>query len=675
MFTLIAFYSIGAGSILLVLILLKGTRKKKYNLASRKKPGEKRGLFKNPKLFRAMANKYYLQRLMSYVETRQGVNRMTETAGLKNFAILLKSLSIFFLSSLLLLPLASNFHILVGSSIALCFVFASSVDFFITREKTRLLEDFVYFLEVFRTKYFESNLKLDSALFDTIQALDQDRYANLTEEVEYILSVVESPNSELELRDYYQTAPNSYFKIFAGLLAINKENGDVVNKDGSSFAKALSELSGEIKDEIVLRDRLNYSLRSLNIIALLPLFTLDPIKKWASTSFYPLQKFFASSLGINTEILLILTILTANYLLSKLRAFDLEAKQFFEHNLYQGLPQFLRRTVDLMSPEPGSKRYRKKENRMNKAMDFSSMSVFYSKKLFSSIAVFTIIIATALYANHLTRLSILEEPTAPKGYMGGELSGKELERAIEVSAKDRPIILALVHSNNTEEENKAILQEIEAGFGSTDELREEAITRIIAKTRAYQNARLGTITILLAYLLSLLAFQIPDLALLSRTKILKLDSIAEVSKFQLIVLLLMHIKKIELSDILEWMEMFALVYKKPLQDAIMDYDSGSEETLRLLKERVDDEELKKLIEHMMSAAHSLSIELAFQDLESEKKYYELKRKTVYERIVEKKSAYGRLVGFIPIYSVILLYFMFPLIYSGFSEISTYFNML
>lgn len=675
MFSLIALYSLGAASILIVLIFLNESKKKKYNIAKHKKKEARHSILKNPRLYQGLKNKKMLRSLIGYLESKESSNRMSETASLKNFAILLKSLSIFFLFACLLLPLASNIHILVGSCIALCFVFANSVDFFITKEKTKLLEDFVYFLELFRTKYFESSLKLDSALFETIQGLSEDRYARLIEEVEYILSVAESPNPELELRDYYQIAPNSYFKIFAGLLAINKENGDVMSKEGSSFAVALSELSGEIKDEIMLRDKLNYSLRSLNIIALLPLFTLDPIKNWASTSFYPLQKFFASGLGINTEILLIICILSANYFLSKLKAFDLESRQFNEHNLYGRLPGFLKRVVKLMCPEKNSGRYIKKEEKMRKALEFSPMELFYSKKLLSSLSVFALVLALAIYSNFLTRKTILEEPTAPKGYMGGELSGRELERAKELSAKDRVIILSIMQSGNTEEENKAIISKIEESFGSEKELREEAMERIIAKTKAYQAASLNVYTVLIAYILALIAFQIPDLALISRTRLLKLDSISEVSKFQLIVILLMHIKKIELSDILEWMEMFALVYKKPLQEAIMDYDSGSEEALRLLKSKVEDEEFKKLIEHMMSAASSLPIELAFQDLESEKKYYEMKRRTMYERIVEKKSAYGKLVGFIPIYAVILLYFMFPLIYSGFSEVNTYFGML
>lgn len=675
MFSLVALCSISLALLLLFLIILKGKRKKKYNLASQKIKRVEKSLFQNRGLYNKLKQKKILSSLLGYVEGKESSYRMSETTTKKHSAILLKSLAIFLISSLLLLPLASNIHILIGSAVALCFVFVSSVDFFLTRDKTRLLEDFVYFLELFRTKYFESNLKLDSALFETIQALDEERYGALIEEVEYILSVVESPNSELELRDYYQIAPNSYFKIYAGLLAINKENGDVIQRDGSSFAKALSELSGEIKDEIVLRDRLNYSLRSLTIIALLPLFTLDPIKKWAMTSFYPLRKFFSSQLGINTEIVLILVILTANYFLSKLKAFDLEARQLSEHNLFMKLPRPLKQCVLLMVPEEGSRRYLKKEEKMKRAMDFSPLKVFYSKKLMTALGIFILIISIALYSNYLTRRSILEEPTVPKGYMGGELSGKELERAREVSLKDKPIVLAIVDSKNTDEETEAIMRKIEESFGDDEEVKKENLARIVEKARAYQEARLNFKAVLIAYGLALLAFQIPDFALLSRTKLLKLDSIAEVSKFQLIILLLMHIKSIELSDLLEWMEMFALIYKKPLQDCILDYDSGSEEALRLLKERVEDEEFKKIIEHMMSAANKLSIEVAFQDLENEKKYYEMKRKTMYERIVDKKSAYGRFVGFIPVYSVILLYFMFPLIYSGFSEINNYFGML
>lgn len=675
MLIIIASISFITASLLLAFLLFNKTKKKTYSLERRQKKNSKKTLLKNSDIYRILSSRKTGKFLLLYIEEKENSNRLSRAATKANLSILLKSLGIFFVSALILLPLASNLHILIGSIIALSFIFANSVDFFISRERTKLLEDFVYFLEVFRTKYFESSLKLDSSLFETLQSLNEDRYARLIEEVEYILAIVESPSSELDLRDYYQIAPNSYFKIFAGLLAINKENGDVQGKDGSGFAKALSELSGEIKDEIILRDKLNYSLRSLNIIALLPLFTLDPIKNWASSNFYPLQKFFSSKLGINTEIILILVILSANYFLSKLKAFDIEARQLKENRLYDRLPSILKKIVDLILPYQGSKRYQLKEKNMRRAMDYSSMKVFYSKKVLSFLCVFLLFISISVYANYLTRRAILDEPTAPKGYMGGELSGRELEKARELSQKDKQIIVALLHSNNTKEESEAILAQIEDSYGVDKEGREEVLTRIIDKAKAYRASSVSVNTILISYLLALIAFQLPDLGLLSRAKLLKLDSISEVSKFQLIILLLMHIKQVELSGILEWMEMFALVYKRPIQEAILDYDSGSETALRLLKEKVDDEEFKKLIEHMMSAEATLSIELAFQDLENEKKYYEMKRKTLYERIVARKSSYGRSVGFIPIYAVILLYFMFPLIYSGYSEINNYFSLL
>lgn len=670
-----AFYFLGSALILAAILLITKQKKNSYSSYKYKDRKKKKSLKLNPKLYKELNNNKLFSPLISYVEDRQGTDRISDSAAINQLSILLKSLSIFFVFALLLIPLASNIHILIGSCIALSFIFVNSVDFFIAKHKTKLLQDFVYFLELFRTKYFESCSQLDSALFEALQAIDSEKYSNLTYEIEYILELIESPNSELELRDYYQIAPNSYFKIFAGLLAINKENGDVIKKGESHFAKSLSELSAEMKDEIMLRDRLNYSLRSLSFIALLPLFLLDPIKNWASSSFYPLQKFFTSAIGISTEITLILLILSANYALSRLKVFHTEGVQRGSDSIYTKLPAALKRIIDFISPQKETERYEAKKSLMQSAMDFSRVENLYAKKALFFLGVFALILTLSAYGSLVSRKSILLQPTVSEGYMGGELKGRELEEAMLTTEKDRALVLAIVKSKGSEEENNAILDLIKKGYGGDYEDTKITLSRLIAKARAYKDAGLKPSSIILAYIIACMSFFIPELSLYFKSKLLRLDSIAELSKFQLIILLLMHIKKIEISNILEWMEMFASVYKKPIQEAIMDYDSGNEDALRVLKSKVDDEEFKKIIEHMISAASNLSVEQAFQNLENEKNYYEMKRKTTFERIVSQKSAYGRIAGFMPTYSLILLYFMFPLIYSGFKEINTYFGML
>ncbi len=584
--------------------------------------------------------------------------------------ITLKSLFVFVLMSLAISPFITNIRILITALIGLCFITISTVDYFSGKVRTTLLIHLIDLLDILRNKYFESGNRVDDALRESILSLDINRHFDIIDEAESLLETIEHPDKDLALRDYYQIAPNKYFILLAGLLFINKENGDLIDEKGSRFSRALTDLNSELKDEIRLRDKLNFSLKSLNIIAIIPLFIISPLRIWASESFYPLQKFYNSSLGFLTEFIVLVSVILSFIGISKIQHFKEDLSQDNMHESMNTFYKKFKKIVDFIAPRKNSKRYLKVTERKEAALEFTSLEIFYTKKIVSSIIFVILSLVVSLYISTISTRAILENPTFNEGYLGGEVDEEDLIIANKRSEMDKEMILLLENGENSKE----IVNILKEKYGLIGEEKNIAIERIIQKYSAYEKSKFNYKNIIIIYMIGLCAFFIPNILLSMRKRIIKIDAMNEVSKFQLICTLMMHIKEISIDTLLEWLERFSLIYKIPIQNAIMDYDAGSEKALLKLKQASQNDEFRKIVEHMLSAVNRISIEKAFDDLEIEKNYYKEKRRVAYERIVDKKISLGRIVGFIPTYSVILIYFMLALIYSSTKEMDVYFRM-
>ncbi len=650
-------------------------------LLSKEKSSFKKIKIKNRKLRKKdegkikLYNIYSRTPLISLISNRciNSINGSSEVKSRNKKAaaeITSKTLIIFVIMSLIISPFITNFRILITAIVALIFISISTIDYFSGKVKTKLLTHLVDFLDILRNKYFECGNRVDDALAESIQSLDINRHFDIVDEAEILLETIEHPDSDLALRDYYQLAPNKYFVLLAGLLFINKENGDLIDYQGSRFAKALTDLSSELKEEIKLRDKLNFSLKSLNIIVILPLFMISPLRIWASSSFYPLQKFYESSLGFITEFIVLLAVIISFIALSKVQSFKEDITQYNKNYALATSYKRLKKIVDFIKPKKDSPRYKKVMQKKEAALEFSKIEYHYTKKLLFLVLILISGILVSSYISHISRQAILENPTMPEGFLGGEVTEVELSKANATSKMDKAMILMLLNGVNSE----TILELLENDYGLLGENKTIAVERIIKKYQAYQQSAFNYKDVIVIYLLSILGFFIPDGLLQIRKKIIKIDAMNEISKFQLICTLMMHIKQIGVDTLLEWIERFSIIYKTPIQDAIMDYDAGAEEALKKLKNSSQNDEFRKIIEHMLSAVNRISIEKAFEDLDSEKNYYREKRQTIYQRIVDKKISLGKIIGFIPTYSVILVYFMLPLIYQSTQEINIYFDM-
>ncbi len=555
--------------------------------------------------------------------------------------------------------------------IVLYFVIEIISDYYYGRIKLNLLEEMVVFIDFLRISYFETTV-IDDAFIYAIDRLDVSRHASIYAHANQIYETITATDAELALQRYYQKAPNAYLKLLAGLSHIIREYGDTELATGSSFVKSLTHLSSELKDDIIRRKKLLFGLKAMNIIAIAPLFALEPLRRWASHSFYPLKLFYDGSLGFSLQIAVVVIIVFCFILLRRLQDYSEFGVRYKAHyRLARYLARRLKTPLKLIMPSANSKTYQRIAERQRRALIFSKIEYHYIDKMLLAIISFVVVLAVIFSALQISKNNVLYQPTTPEGFLAGELSGDALTAAEQQTDFDNEVLLA--GDRNWSAETLATY--LTEQYNLTADNKQQTVRRILEKQQRLANARFNFIHIIILYLAVCLGWFLPEAYLIIKARILRAELDSEIARFQLLVMVLMPIDQMTVDQVLEWFEKFSKLFKTPLQKALMEYDAGAKQALQELKQASSKADYQTLINHLISAVEALTIKEAFNEFDSENLYYQDKRKLIGHNMVKNKIYFGRVIGFIPLYALLLIYFMFPLIYASIGELQTYFDKL
>ena len=106
-----------------------------------------------------------------------------------------------------------------------------------------------------------------------------------------------------------------------------------------------------------------------------------------------------------------------------------------------------------------------------------------------------------------------------------------------------------------------------------------------------------------------------------------------------------------------------------------DYESGSWEALEAMKEEVSFQPLIRIIESLQTAVEKVPIKEAFDELDSDREYYQDKRKEANDRLISKKGMIGRAIGFTPLIGIFVGYLVVPLVLIGLTSMTSSFETM
>ena len=193
------------------------------------------------------------------------------------------------------------------------FMIDTFIDGMVDKLDNKLLKEQIDFFSEIRHAYHEFNM-VEEAIYQVAQ--DDDK-PEMSRQAEKIYEVLISDDPEMELEKYYDVAPNSYLKEFAGISYLTKEFGDRKTDTSSSlYLKNLNNITQEMQLEILKRDKLDYVFQSLAVISVVPMLFLEWIKNWSVSQFAFTRSFYYGKQGLLVQVA-ILVITAVCYMLTR----------------------------------------------------------------------------------------------------------------------------------------------------------------------------------------------------------------------------------------------------------------------------------------------------------------------------------------------------------------------
>lgn len=435
-----------------------------------------------------------------------------------------------------------------------------------------LLEQLLKFVEEVKFR-FQFDGMLEQAILDAISEADYEISIHGQKIYECLMEAYYH-----EKQDYIDISPNQFFLTFYSLCETVLLYGDRKEDGTSIFLKNLGYLKEEINVELLKRSKIKGNFLGLKIIAILPLFAIAPIEKWAIFNIPELKNSYSGAYGIYTTIgLTLLSVLS--YKLVNILKYG--AKREAPSNMVKELCK----------------------NRYIKAVirGYISFNIKSSKKI-----------------NNI-------------------LNDIAYEYDIFEFTFKRFLI--------------ALLTEI------------TAMIFLISGYMASDNGKIIVLYAAVAIIIGILAFKAPVWSLEIKKIIIMLDREEEIVRFQNIILMMMHMDKITVEQIIEELERFARVFKRSLWDIGNKYTYKGVEAFKLAKEEIRFRPFERLMDGFI-ACDDTYIYKAFEDLEKDRQYFIDKHKQENERIISDKTVIAKLISFVPLCMVIIIKLIIPFVIFG-----------
>ena len=316
---------------------------------------------------------------------------------------------------------SSNYLLMFILLIFEVFMIDTLMDGSVDKKDNNLLKQQLDFFSEIRHAYHEFNM-----VEEAIYQVSQDDEMDISNQGEKIYEILISDNPEMELEKYYDIAPNSFLKEFAGISYLTKEFGDRKVNGASLYLKNVNNITQEMQLEILKRDKLNYVFQSLSVISIAPILLLEPLKTWAVSNFSFTASWYQGKAGMIVQILILILTFVSYILVRKLKdngATGIDTKSTdnpWQEKIYKKKP--VKKIIDLFLPKKGTKEYRKIGQLLKDAASKLKMEWLYINRI--SIAIVTFFASIFIFSQlHIIAVDyIYTEPTTDYNIIGRIIS-------------------------------------------------------------------------------------------------------------------------------------------------------------------------------------------------------------------------------------------------------------
>ncbi len=553
------------------------------------------------------------------------------------------------------------------------FIVDTIVEGMVDKIDNNLLKEQIDFFAEIRHAYHEYNM-VEEAIYQV--SLDDEK--NVSKQGERIYEILSSDDPETELEKYYDVAPNSYLKEFAGISYLTQEFGDREEDGASLYLKNITNITQEMQIEILKRDKLNYVFQSLAFISIAPVLLLEPLKNWATNNFSFTREFYFGKIGMVAQVLVVLLTVVSYIMTRKLK--DNGGVQVgsstnehpWQEKVYK-IP-VIKQAINAFIPKKGSKDYRKMQKLMKDSASKAKMEWLYINRM--ALAILTVIISIIffIFLHKIAVNYIYTEPTTRQQVIGS-LSEQNEKKAKQLTEQDNYFLNKLKGRLDITEEQIQREMVKSKYYTEDDEYLEDDAKRLKTKLNVLNSESMQWFEILMSMGFGLIAYMFPVWMMIFQKKMRQMEMENEVMQFQTIIIMLMKIERVNVEMILEWLERYSNIFKEPIARCVNNYEAGAWEALEELKNSITNQDMIRIVESLQAAVEKIPIREAFDELDADRDYHQEKRKQANEMLISKKGLIGKGVGFAPMICLFVGYLIIPLVVIGISSMSSTFSQM
>lgn len=555
------------------------------------------------------------------------------------------------------------------------FMVETIIDGMVDKMDNKLLRQQIDFFAEIRHAYHDTNM-VEEAIYE----VSQNDELEISRQASKIYEILISDDPEAELEKYYDVAPNSYLKEFAGISYLTREFGDRKDQHGASlYLKNLNNITQEMQIEILKRDKLDYVFQSLSLIAAVPILFIEPVKNWAVGQFSFTGEFYNGKGGLIVQTLLLVITFVCYLMIRKIKDnSSTNAKLKNTENPWQAKVyknKIGKKIVDMFMPKPGTKDERKVGKLLKDSASKLKIEWLYVNRIVISVVTCIVSIILFIQLHRVTIQYIYEQPTSDFNILG-QMSEADERKGMRITETHNHFLnIFRGKTKTTQKQIETAMRQSTYYEDATDDEIEENAKKIYDKLQIVNGEYFQWFELLISLVFSGIGYMAPIWMLMFQAKMRQLDMEDEVMQFQTIILMLMKIERVNVEMILEWLERYANIFKEPITKCVNNYEAGAWEALEELKNDVSFTQFIRIIESLQAAVEKIPIREAFDELDTERDYYQAKRKESNERLISRKGMIGKVIGFAPMVCLFVGYLIVPLVVIGMMSMTSAFSTM
>jgi hypothetical protein len=530
-----------------------------------------------------------------------------------------------------------------------------------------------YAMESIRLEYMRCN--------DVVESLETATYGNrIAKIMERIHGVLISTQGELRLKEFFESTPFKPIQTLAYVCySINNTGDDYDTNGNSTFITTLLIMNKDINQELERQDYQFMKFGKLEYLTLIPIPCI-PFIQWFLLKYMPGTSIIIEGMaGYVIRIGIILACIYCYDYISKANSMHVvkeDDRILFFYNLLKN--KTIYRFVKNITPK--NRRRRILKQKLENAFSKKTVEEFYVEKLsfalafffFGILLFFSATVAGRNYMLHYTgSLSMISDQKEFK-----DKNGKPIYTQKELYAMDLTYIALRdkgkfnfdrLEEGAKESEQEALTQLIRGTMPAINDLQvEDQKTRLAKKYNWLKKVHFYWYYIDISFLAAVIGFFLPNLNLKKRNNFLKEEEEEEFLQLQTIMTILMSMN-CDTMEALEHLTQISTIHKDMLTCCYQGYASNPIGELNHMIEKTPIPDFKRFIEKMKMTVDELSLAEAFIDLIQNREHICNTRDEVLKNNIDSRRNKCGQRAKLPFMMTLILLFVFPLMYMGFTE--------